>query len=129
MPGKTVLIADDDAVIVAMLATALRQVGLQVLVARDAMQTVMAAHRSRPDAILLDIQMPGGTGLDALKKIRSSTQTQVIPTIVISGSSDPTMADQVRALGVGTFLTKPIDPAEVQRQVLAVLDLPATGTA
>jgi CheY-like chemotaxis protein len=75
----------------------------------DAMQAVMAAQRHSPDVVLLDIQMPGGTGLDALKRLRASTKTQLIPVIVISGSDVPEAAARAKALGPVEFLTKPVD--------------------
>lgn len=118
---KTVLIADDDALTVAFLTAALRHAGFNVLVARDAMQAVMSTHRNRPDAILMDVEMPGGTGLQALQKIKASSLTMNIPVVVVSGSEDPEMPEKVRALGASDFVKKPIDPSEIQRLVTALL--------
>src|SRR6185295_11439690 len=98
MAAKTVLIADDDATTVTLISAALRKAGMQVVVARDAMQAVMGTHRTKPDLILLDVNMPGGTGLSALQKIKASTHTQLTPVVVISGSEDATMPQQVLKL-------------------------------
>jgi two-component system cell cycle response regulator DivK len=109
MPPKTILVAEDDPVTLETLAAKLRGAGFQVVTAMDAMQTVMAAQRQGPDAVLLDIQMPGGTGLDALKRLRASTKTRLIPVIVISGATAADTADRVKALGAADFLPKPVD--------------------
>src|SRR6266496_537263 len=98
MKGKKILLADDDHVTLETLGAQLRGVGYQVVTAMDAMQAFMVAQRSAPDAVLLDIQMPGGTGLDTLKRLRTSTKTQAIPVIAISGLRDPEMGKRALAL-------------------------------
>jgi CheY-like chemotaxis protein len=109
MKGKKILIADDDRVTLETLGAQLRGAGFQILTAMDAMQAFMVAQRSAPDAVLLDIQMPGGTGLDTLKRLRTSSKTQAIPVIAISGLKDPEMSKRVLALGAAEFLPKPVD--------------------
>jgi CheY-like chemotaxis protein len=109
MKGKKILIADDDRVTLETLGAQLRGAGFQILTAMDAMQAFMVAQRSAPDAVLLDIQMPGGTGLDTLKRLRTSSKTQAIPVIAISGLQDPEMSKRVLALGAAEFLPKPVD--------------------
>ena len=67
----------------------------------------MAALRNPPDAILLDVNMPGGTGLQVLRQLKNSTKTNQIPIIVISGSIDPATAATVTSMGADEFLGKP----------------------
>ena len=109
MPGQKILVADDDRVTLETLAAQLRGAGFQVTMAMDAMQAFMAAQRSSPDAVLLDIQMPGGTGFDTLKRLRSSTKTQAIPVIAMSALKDPETGKRALALGAVEFLAKPVD--------------------
>lgn len=109
MPMR-VLIADDDKVLSHQLASRLRALGWRVDLAVDAMQTLMFAMRNPPDVIVLDIQMPGGTGLDALKKLQSSVKTSQIPVVVLSGTLDPDAEQSVLALGAVRFVRKPVDP-------------------
>lgn len=117
-----ILVADDDRVLSLMLCGVLRQAGHQPMPAFDAMQAVMFAMRTpAPDLILLDIGMPGGTGVEALKKLQVSSKTAHIPVIVVSGSTDPTMPDQVTALGAARFLAKPVDPELLLSTVLEVV--------
>ena len=54
--------------------------------------------------ILMDVNMPGGTGLNALQKIKSSSKTQLIPVIVVSGVDDATLPKKVLDLGAIDFI-------------------------
>jgi len=104
-----VLIADDDAEVQRVLSTAMWGLGFEPLSAADAMQTVMHARNSRPDVILLDMNMPGGTGMMALKRLKMLNATRRIPVIVISGSAEENLAEKVRELGAHAFFPKPVD--------------------
>ncbi|HEX8830649.1 MAG TPA: response regulator [Longimicrobium sp.] len=110
-----ILVADDDPLIVQLLRAGLRAQGWNVLVAADAMQVGMFAMNQAPDAILLDINMPGGTGVAALKRLKQSVKTSQIPVVVLSGTTDPEIPDTVRAMGAEAFLPKPVDLDEVIR--------------
>lgn len=103
------LIADDDRVLTHLLASRLRTMGWTVTVAFDAMQAMMFAMRVQPDVILLDINMPGGTGVEALKKLKASNRTSMIPVVILSGSIESGDEIMVRALGAEGFLRKPAD--------------------
>ena len=74
------------------------------------MQVMMLAMRARPDAIVLDINMPGGTGMEALKKLKASVKTAHIPVLVLSGSispADPVDGDRARRVGVSGEAREP----------------------
>jgi len=110
-----VLIADDDRVLTHLLSSRLRAKGAETILAHDAMQAFMTALRSQPDVIVLDVQMPGGTGIEALKKLKQSARTSQIPVIVLSGSVEPETTEVVKALGAIEFLLKPVDPEALYR--------------
>jgi CheY-like chemotaxis protein len=106
-----ILVADDDRIVVHLVAGLLRGKGYQVTPVFDAMQVFMFAMRPpAPDAIILDINMPGGTGVEAIKRLKSSHNTALIPVIVLSGTTDPQMPETVTALGADAFLAKPVNP-------------------
>jgi CheY-like chemotaxis protein len=104
-----ILVADDSRFQVALLTAALEQRGFEVVVALDAMQAGMVALHTSPDAIVLDIDMPGGSGIEVLKRLKRSTKTQRIPVVVVSGSNDLDVRQIAMELGVADFLTKPVD--------------------
>lgn len=105
----TILIADDDRVLTQGLSVRLQQAGYAVVVVYDAMQAIMKALRNPPDAILLDVNMPGGAGLLALRRLKNSITTNQIPLLVISGSIDADMAATLTSSGADAFLAKPPD--------------------
>lgn len=108
-----VLIADDSRFQVQMLASWLTPRGFEIISAYDAMQAWTAALRLGPDVILLDINMPAGTGLEVLKRMRLSAKTQNIPVIVITGESSPGCEATFKALGISKFLQKPVGEEEL----------------
>ena len=102
-----VLIADDDKVFVELVSARLRTKGHKVVSALDAMQAFMVAMRESPDAILLDINMPAGNGLEVLKKLKSSAKTGAIPVVIASGVTDERLPQVARQMGASDFLSKP----------------------
>jgi CheY-like chemotaxis protein len=109
MAEYKILIADDDPVMATTLSGALKSRGYSVVVARDAMQAFMFAVQQQPSAVLLDFNMPAGTGLGALKRLKASARTLSIPVLVVSGSTDLTLPATVRAEGAQGFFRKPVD--------------------
>jgi DNA-binding response OmpR family regulator len=120
-----VLIADDDPVYVELVATRLRSKGFRVTRVVDAMQAFMTAVREPPDAILLDVKMPGGTGVDALRKLKALAKTSLIPVIVISGVHTPELRTSVLELGASAFLPKPVRFGQIYAALCKALGLEA----
>jgi DNA-binding response OmpR family regulator len=123
MSPRTILIADDDHVFTEMLRTKLCDKGFSVLIAYDTMQAVMMAVKSVPDAILLDVKMPGGTGLEAIRQLKISNKTSSIPIIAISAVDNPTLPDVIKGLGAIGFLPKPVNFGTVYKMLCSVLSL------
>ncbi len=119
-----ILIADDSRFQVQLLASYLGN-GFEVAFASDALQAWMGALRLKPDLILLDINMPGGTGLEVLKRLRISTKTQHIPVIVVSGNEGSETESLARNLGAADYLRKPVAKEQLRTSVGRVL---STGT-
>jgi len=105
---KRILIADDDRVTVQVVSSVLKAAGYDLSVAYDGMQAVMMAVKQPPDAVILDIGMPGGTGLHVLERLRASSKTTAVPILVITALTDPKLPDRVRTLGANDFLPKPV---------------------
>jgi DNA-binding response OmpR family regulator len=123
-PKETIVVADDDRVIVTLVADFLRKKGYNVFVAFDAMQAMLGARNNAPRAMILDVGMPGGTGVEVLKKMKTNNKMSQIPIIVLTGSTDPKTEEEMRALGADEFLTKPVNLPAVWAAVRRVLDLP-----
>ena len=108
-----ILIADDSRFQGQLLASFLSPKGFEALYALDALQAWTTALRSAPQLILLDINMPGGTGIEVLKRLRMSTKTQHIPVIVVSGEENPATESMARSLGAIDFLHKPVEAEQL----------------
>ena len=121
MSENLILVADDDRALSALLTAFLGKQGFAVRVTFDAIQTWMVALRTRPAAVLLDIKMPGGTGLDVLKKLKGSTKTNTIPVIAISAVKDPNLPTQAKSLGAEEFMAKPLDLPQVYEVLCRLL--------
>ena len=112
-----IIVAEDDRMLSKMMCTILQEGGHITVPAFDATQALMFAMKQPPDLVLLDINMPGGTGINALRKLKASSKTSFIPVVVISGSVDPDMPAQALALGAAAYLVKPLDPEVLLKAV------------
>jgi two-component system phosphate regulon response regulator PhoB len=105
-----IIVADDDKVLSKMICGVLNDAGHITLPAYDAMQVMMFVMKQPPDLVLLDINMPGGTGLDVLRKLKANSKTTGVPVIIITGRTDEKLPEDVIKLGATHFLAKPIEP-------------------
>ncbi len=120
----TVLLADDDKVQTAMLSSQLRTRGYSVAAAYDATYTSMVVMKSPPDVVVLDIQMPGGTGRAVLGRLKANAKTMQIPIIVLSGIADRRVIEEARGLGACDYLVKPVDIDTLEASIRRALGLP-----
>ena len=107
---KKILIADDDASLVEVLTSRLRQHNYDVICAFDAMQAIMMAVSNKPDLIILDIKMPAGTGRGALENLKNFNKTSAIPVIVITAYPSEDLRSFAIEKGAADFLEKPFQP-------------------
>jgi two-component system, cell cycle response regulator DivK len=116
-----ILVADDDRVMSRIVCDVLASFGHQPTPVFDAVQLHMAAMRlPAPDAIILDLSMPGGTGLDSLMKLKRSAKTLPIPVLVLSGTTDVHTAQLVKELGAVEFIPKPLVPEVLMASVASL---------
>lgn len=120
--GKQVLVVDDEKELVRGISLWLTAAGFRISTAQDADEAVAAARSRQPDAVVLDVRMPGRDGLSALKELRNLPDTLHIPVVMLSAS----LVDQQRALDAGArfFLSKPYEGRELVAAVTAAIDKP-----
>jgi DNA-binding response OmpR family regulator len=116
--GVRVLLIDDDQRLIELLASYLEQNGVAVTGAPDGARGLAALEAGTFDAVLLDVMMPGMTGLETCKRIR---QTSTIPIIMLTAKGDET--DRVVGLEIGAddYVAKPFSPRELLARLRAVL--------
>ena len=108
-----VLIAEDDPVIALGLETKLAALGHDV-VARvaDGQRAVEEAARTEPDAVVMDVVMPGLDGLEAASTI---TRARPVPIVAITAHDQPEFLERAIRAGVAAYLVKPVDGRQVDR--------------
>jgi signal transduction histidine kinase/CheY-like chemotaxis protein len=119
--GSTILVVDDDVKVRELLTRILTKSGHRVITAEDGNAGLKLAEEHHPDAITLDVVMPGGKdGWDVLRLLKESPATQNIPVIMVS-----VMAEQEHALAleVEDYLVKPIDVDRLCRVISRVTHL------
>ena len=109
----SILIVDNDRVVSQRIASLLRGKGHKVLSAIDAVQATGLATKSPPDAIILDINMPAGSGEDCFHKLKVSARTSQIPIIVLSGNGDAPGGKTLPHNGAAATLSKPLVPSDL----------------
>jgi response regulator RpfG family c-di-GMP phosphodiesterase len=108
---RRVLVIDDDRLLCELIKTTFELEGFDVDTAYDVIEAERVLAESRPDAILLDIGLPGIDGIFYLERLRETPQTSRIPIVAISGSDEAGRA--ARAAGAEAFLRKPFSPLEL----------------
>jgi CheY-like chemotaxis protein len=99
-----ILVIDDAPNVRSSLNMLLRKKGYDVLLADNGWNGLELYRQEHPDAILLDLRMPGLDGIEVLKEIRSGDLKQ--PVIILTGDTNPETEQEVRALGVSEFIRK-----------------------
>jgi len=108
MPKK-ILIADDDQDTVSFLTSILKANNYEVIVAFDGMQTIAAAHKEKPDLILLDIMMPVRSGIHIFENLKISSLTAITPVIFITGVAKSEIRQKALEMGAADYIVKPFD--------------------
>ena len=119
-PRHRILVADDNADSVATLSLMLEALGHDVRVAHDGVQTVETAESFRPDAILMDIGMPGLNGFDACARIRARPWARDVFIVALTGWGQDEDKLRSKAAGFDRHLVKPVEPAMLERMILAL---------
>ncbi len=119
--GETVLVVDDDFDIARYVELNLSLEGFVVHVAHDGREAVAKAQALRPDAVLLDVMMPGLDGYEVCRRLRSNARTSHCAIIMLTAKS--LSADTVLGLTAGAddYISKPFDPPELVARVRAAL--------
>lgn len=119
--GKVLYVEDNPANINLMETILANVPGVELETAHTAELGLAAATRDRPDLILMDINLPGMNGIEALAELRRNTKTRDIPVIAISAASLPREVQQGMEAGFLAYLTKPFDVSELLNTVSDVL--------
>ena len=119
--AETVMVIEDEKEIRDLIRYNLERAGFRVQVISDGEEGVRQAFASRPDAVVLDLMLPGRSGLEVLRELREEPTTRDLPVVVLTARS----AEMDKLLGfehgADDYLTKPFSPRELVARLKALL--------
>src|SRR4051812_44441157 len=118
VPARRVLVVEDERTIAEAVSARLRAEGFEVHLAADGPGAVETARRIRPDAIVLDVMLPGFDGLEVCRRIQAE---RPVPVLMLTARDDETDLLVGLAVGADDYLTKPFSMRELTARVHALL--------
>ena len=118
--GQTILVAEDDPDLIALLSLFLQRGGYKLILANDGQEAIDVAIESNPDLVLMDVNMPKLDGLSAVRVLRSRGFTR--PVVALTASLSANDRDQAFSWGCDGYLVKPISMPELLSAVGRYLD-------
>ncbi len=120
---KTIVLVEDERVILELLRAKLQKAGITVHTAEDGISGLRLIKEKKPDLVLLDILLPGMKGLQVLEHMKTEGLLPGMPVLIISNSGQPVELERAMELGARDYLIKVnFDPREVLDRVQAILD-------
>lgn len=116
-----ILVVDDEPDISALVAYHLARESYRVRTAGDGVEALRSMEAELPDLVLLDLMLPGISGLDVLRQVRSRSETAAIPIILLTARKEERDRVEGLRLGADDYLGKPFSPQELVLRVGAVL--------
>jgi CheY-like chemotaxis protein len=120
---SSILIVDDDAEDLASVERTLRSLGSELVSIKDPHEVMPGVHRHRPDVVILDALLPGLSGFDLCKQIKSDPQLKGTQVLILTGVylRQQYRHEAIQQFKADAFLTKPFRPPELQRLVVQLL--------
>ena len=126
MPDSTILVVDDDPVILKLLEVNFEMEGFTVLVAHDGEEGIEVARQDRPDVIVSDIMMPKRSGLELVTELKGDPETSDIPIILLSAKAQNADVRTGLDSGADDYVTKPFEPLDLVDRVNRLLEARAS---
>jgi DNA-binding response OmpR family regulator len=122
MADSTVLVVDDDPVILKLLEVNFEMEGFSVLVAHGGAEGIEVARNERPDVIVSDIMMPKVSGLELVLALKGDPDTRHIPIILLSAKAQNADVRSGLDAGADDYVTKPFEPLDLVDRVNGLLE-------
>jgi DNA-binding response OmpR family regulator len=126
MPDGTILVVDDDPVIVKLLQVNFEMEGYAVISAADGEAGLARARADRPDLVVLDVMMPHLNGLEVAKMLKDDPDTWTTPIILLSAKAQASDVAAGREVA-DEYMTKPFDPLELLAVVAKLMPPESSG--
>lgn len=123
MASKRILIVDDEERIREVVRACLVKLAQwEAIAASSGTEAIQLAVQEQPDAILLDVSMPGMDGVETLRYLQEHPQTCRIPVIFLTAKVQPVEQALYQKLGVAGLIMKPFDPVLISQEISRLLD-------
>jgi len=116
-----ILVIEDSASVRRLIEVCLRVLEVDLSAAEDGIKGLEQARMTIPDAIVLDIGLPGMDGWEVLRNLRSEQATAAIKVLILTAHAQPEVAEQAVAGGADDFMTKPFRPTELRERIEKLL--------
>jgi two-component system cell cycle response regulator DivK len=115
--SKTILYVEDNEFNLKIVRQLLSRTSYRLIEAMDGESGVTTAQNQLPDLILMDVQLPKLSGLDATRQLRADAKTAAIPIVVITSFALSGDAEKAKAAGASAYLAKPYSPRELLQMI------------
>lgn len=115
--SKTILYVEDNEFNLKIVRQLLSRTSYRLIEAMDGESGVATAQNELPDLILMDVQLPKMSGLDATRQLRADAKTAAIPIVVITSFALSGDAEKAKAAGASAYLAKPYSPRELLQMI------------
>ncbi len=120
MPHR-ILLVDDESHILRLTELSIRKGNYEIISARNGYEAIECVARDKPDLVIMDVQMPGMDGLQALQVLKSDPATANIPVIILTARGHQLTRQEAEGIGASAFLTKPFSPTQLFAETQRIL--------
>ncbi len=117
-----ILVVDDNELNLELARDVLEMSGFEVETAESGMKGIVRVRETHPDLVLMDLRMPGMSGLEAMHALRDDVLTRHIPVVVLTASAMKDDQERLLRQGFDAYMQKPIDPSTFADEVRSLLD-------
>jgi len=110
-----IIAIDDDKTVRLLVSRCLEKEGHQVLAAENAEQGMLIITQENPDLILLDVMMPGMSGLELCAKLKNEPATKSIPVFMLTGKTQEKDINEALSSGADNYISKPFNPQQLSQ--------------
>ena len=121
MPGRKILVVDDEPNVVRTLTFVLKKEGYDVASAGDGEEAMLKISESKPDLMFLDVMMPKKNGYEVCQELKGDSNSSDIHIVMLSAKGQEADKEKALTLGADEFMTKPFSPVGVLTRVKELL--------
>lgn len=122
------LVIDDDPLMLEFVSGALADGGFEVRTAEDASGLLDDVHDHGPAIVFLDVRMPGETGIEVLRRLRTSDWGREVPVVIMTGERRLDRVVEAMSAGATTYMIKPFTPLQIAMRARELIQPRETGS-